>query len=391
MHDCADAAVIGAGVAGSAMGYMLARQGWNVVLLDRSTYPRHKACGEFLSSAARQTLHALALDRAVQSLRPAEISTMRIHTERGLSLELPLPGVAWGVSRHALDARLHECAVNAGARIKAPIVVTRVEAAKAGFVITGQASRKARETAEWSHQRTQQWQTRIAFNACGRKPLHALRVEGQCPGERASVGIKSHYCRSDSAPIVDLYFFSGGYVGISPIEEGRLNVAALLFEYDFQQHKVDETLSHILACASERIPALKRRLADAQPVPGTQAAAFPVANRLTPRAWSGLPCIGDAAAVVPPFLGGGMALALRSAALAAPMADAYLAGKYTIVEWKRQHISAMAKSFAGMRKWSGWLERALTDAMLSAWLLRLGQFAPRFAEQFVRAIRVGGC
>ncbi|MBW7460228.1 FAD-dependent oxidoreductase, partial [Paenibacillus sepulcri] len=43
-----DAIVLGAGIAGSSMALSLARQGWNTLLVDRHSFPRHKVCGEFL-------------------------------------------------------------------------------------------------------------------------------------------------------------------------------------------------------------------------------------------------------------------------------------------------------------------------------------------------------
>lgn len=383
MHESADAIVIGAGPAGSAMAYSLARRGWDVVLMDKSTYPRHKACGEFLSPEARQTLGALGLEDAVRTLLPAEITDVRIHTERGHSLALPLPGPAWGVSRFALDARLHESAAASGVRICAPFVVARVDTASSGFVVEGRRRTKLSGT---SHER---WQTRVAINAYGRHPPHVIRMARTGMGASAAVGIKSHFICQDAAPIVDLYFFQHGYVGISPIENGRLNVAALLFDFEFERHDVARSLARILADAAERIPALARRFVDMRPVPGTQASTFPVMTRLAPRAWNGLPCIGDAAAVVPPFLGSGMALALRTAEWCAPMADACLAGTYTLDEWKHQHSRKLAKQYGGMRKWSGWMERALMDAMRSAWMMRLGAKAPRIAERLVQALLAG--
>jgi flavin-dependent dehydrogenase len=384
MHESAEAVIIGAGLAGSAMAHALAKCGRDVVLLDKSEYPRHKACGEFLSQASRQTLGALGLEDAVHALHPAEMTHVRVHTEHGHSLELPLPGPAWGVSRHALDAKLHEMAKAAGVRIRFPITVTRVNTIPGGFLVDGRGRSATSGQSSW------QWEARLAVNACGRHRLRAVREQESDRPSSASVGIKSHFLNRDGSPVVDLYFFRGGYVGIAPIEDGRLNVAALLFDFDHKQLDVGRTLAHILANASDRIPVLARRLADTQPIPGTQASAYPVIARTMPRYWNGLPGIGDAVAVVPPFLGGGMAMALRTAELGVPLADAFLAGKLTMAEWKRKHLQTMARAYAGLHRWSGLLERALMHAMLSAWMLRFGAMAPKVAERFVRVIRAGG-
>lgn len=40
-----DAAIIGAGIAGSALAKSLADSGWNTILLESKKFPRHKVCG----------------------------------------------------------------------------------------------------------------------------------------------------------------------------------------------------------------------------------------------------------------------------------------------------------------------------------------------------------
>src|ERR1700761_256473 len=45
-----DAAVIGAGPAGSTAARLLAAAGWRVALVEKSVFPRRKVCGEFLSA-----------------------------------------------------------------------------------------------------------------------------------------------------------------------------------------------------------------------------------------------------------------------------------------------------------------------------------------------------
>lgn len=51
-----DVLVLGAGPAGSATALFLARAGYDVVLLDRATFPRDKPCGEYLTPGAVRLL-----------------------------------------------------------------------------------------------------------------------------------------------------------------------------------------------------------------------------------------------------------------------------------------------------------------------------------------------
>src|SRR5690606_35501810 len=59
-----DVIVVGAGPAGSATAIRLARSGQRVVVLDRSTFPRDKTCGDGLTTAALRELEDLGFDPA---------------------------------------------------------------------------------------------------------------------------------------------------------------------------------------------------------------------------------------------------------------------------------------------------------------------------------------
>ena len=113
-------------------------------------------------------------------------------------------------------------------------------------------------------------------------------------GVRTYVGIKSHYASSDRAPIVDLYFFRGGYIGIAPVEGNRLNVAALVTSSAFQSFGASSALERIVDDACNHVPALRERLADARPLTETRSATSPVHVRRRPSAWSDMACIGRA-------------------------------------------------------------------------------------------------
>lgn len=376
MRSEADVVVIGAGIAGSSMAYTLAKNGWDVVLLDKEKYPRHKACGEFLSPEARTTLRRLALEEDVRALNPAPIDAVRIHSERGGLLEIPLPGQAWGVSRYALDATLQDAAAKAGVRLQTSCAVSRVTPAKHGYRIA--------VTHETDHR---ELLARVAIGAGGRRAVPSHRSSADSGG-RTYVGIKSHYASSDRTPVVDLYFFRGGYVGISPVEGDRLNVAALVTSSALQSLGASSALERIVEGACKNVPALKKRLAGATPLIETRSATSPVIVRRKPTAWSDIPCIGDSLAVIPPFCGDGMSMALRSTELCAPLADACIRGACTEDEWRRLYTERIERQFSGALRWGSVLERGLTHSVLCGILLRLGAMWPKAAQKLLHATRL---
>ena len=78
-----DAAVIGAGIAGSVMAESLADHGWDTVLFDRKAFPRHKVCGEFLSPESLTMLRRLGLRDAVLRLEAQFNSSDKLDSQSG--------------------------------------------------------------------------------------------------------------------------------------------------------------------------------------------------------------------------------------------------------------------------------------------------------------------
>ncbi len=78
-----DVAIVGAGPAGSASAILLARAGWRVALVDRSTFPRDKPCAEYLSPAAEPLLTELGVMEQLEATRPARLRGFRIFAPNG--------------------------------------------------------------------------------------------------------------------------------------------------------------------------------------------------------------------------------------------------------------------------------------------------------------------
>ena len=112
-------AVVGAGPAGSAAAYRLARAGRDVTLVDRATFPRDKVCGDWLTPRAVDALAALDLDREMlRGVAPAMPTIRRgaLGAPGGTVsvADLARPGLC--VPRHTLDAALRHHALAAGCR-----------------------------------------------------------------------------------------------------------------------------------------------------------------------------------------------------------------------------------------------------------------------------------
>ena len=111
-----DVAIVGAGPAGTAaaLAALSARPGLDVLLLDRSEFPRDKACGDGI---APQVMDVLA-DVGVRGLLGDKVPIPRLRLQRGdacVSRSMARP--AWVVPRLDFDSRLLGAATAAGARV----------------------------------------------------------------------------------------------------------------------------------------------------------------------------------------------------------------------------------------------------------------------------------
>jgi flavin-dependent dehydrogenase len=371
-----DVAVLGAGIAGSSLAKALADKGWETVLIDRQLFPRHKVCGEFLSPESQSILSSMGLREPVESLHPSLIKRTRLIFSRGDALDIPLPGVALGISRFLLDSTLHSAALNSGVHMQTATTVTSVYPSDRGYTIETRQEGKSKTV-----------YARAVIAAWGARPRSGL--PGHSPevsARHTHIGVKSHFQGVEAEPVVELYFFRGGYLGISPIEGGLVNVAALLTRKAFGD--TEKTILGMINAAARRNPRLYQKLAHAIPVPGTQAAVAPVNLSRKPLAWDLIPHVGDAAMMMPPLCGDGMSMALRSARLCASFADSYLRGETSIGQWQDDYMLSIQREFRGPLRWGRFLQRLFSLPVLPRLLPGLGRLAPEAAFALVQATRL---
>lgn len=80
--DDADVIVVGAGPAGAATAYHLARRGHSVTLLDRSAFPRDKACGDAVTRAGIALLQEMDVLRHLPNARSLTGLSLSMGTQR---------------------------------------------------------------------------------------------------------------------------------------------------------------------------------------------------------------------------------------------------------------------------------------------------------------------
>lgn len=378
--DVRDVVVVGAGPAGSAAAAALAQCGWDVLLVERDHFPRHKVCGEFLSPEAQGTLRLLRLHSAVAAVTPAAFTHAAVTTQSGQTVRMPLPGPAWGVSRFAMDKALASAACEHGADLWSGMLVNSFTKTDNEYVIQWQTRATSGQAPRHGIVKS-----RALIIACGRHSASALPPHPTPHNRPLSVGIKCHYVDVAMPPQVELFFFPGGYAGINPIEDGRVNLC-LLLSYEAFRH-TGQSVAGTLAAIAEWNPALGRRLAGGRALEESICTVAPVDTGRPAAPWAEVACLGDAAVMLPPLCGDGMAMALQSAALCAPLADAFLREELSLTEWAAHYQQTWQSEFTRRVQTGRFLQQMLAMPLLAEAMVGLGRVAPSLATYFVNVTR----
>jgi menaquinone-9 beta-reductase len=210
-----DVAVIGAGPAGSVAAYQLASAGLQVALIDQSTFPRDKVCGDGVTGDGLKVLERMGLGDWLSDFQTYDALRMTAPDTSVLDVDIPTPeGECYGrtIPRRILDSILVQTAETAGAKLMESARVEHVNQDAAGLeIITGRGALK----------------TRMAILADGSNAPTTTRM-GLTKTTPDMVAFRQ-YLTADTGPVnrLEVHFqktIVPGYNWIFPLSEGRVNV-----------------------------------------------------------------------------------------------------------------------------------------------------------------------
>jgi geranylgeranyl reductase family protein len=306
--------VVGGGPAGCATAALLARAGRDVVLLDRSHFPRPKACGGYVSPGAADILARIGtfafLDPgAGRSLRGMELLAPSgdrhlMEYRGGARAERSL-----AVPRHALDMALLQAARSSGARI--------VE----GFRVSNLLEADGRVHGVMGHDSTRRHLTVRARLVVGADGTHSVVARGlglQRPRSwPPRLGLATRLAGvSWPRDYGEMHVGRRGYVAVAPSGDDLVSIGLVR---PMPRGRLGPAEA-ALASALTEYPDLAARLESGMPVDAVRGVG-PLAYGVRSCAGPGYALVGDAAGFLDPFTGEGIFRALRGAEVLAGAAD----------------------------------------------------------------------
>ena len=315
-----DVLVVGGGPAGSTAAYHLARHGLDVLVVDRSRFPREKVCGDGLTPRGVAALERVGID--TEDPRFERNTGLRIYSRRA-TLEVPWPMIdafpSYGLTmtRSELDELLVRHAEKAGARLWEGTEATE-PTSHAGWV-TGARVR------EVDSDEPTEVTARFVLAADGA----ASRFGSQAgvrrdPSKPMGIAARRYYTiERHPGPWLEVWMdlWEGdtilpGYGWLFALPDGSVNLGAGVLN-TFTNFK-DVSAQRVFDAFWRMLPAdwnVNEDTAAGRVLSGP----LPMGQSRTPPAVPGLLLLGDAAGMVNPFNGEGIAYAMESAELAAEL------------------------------------------------------------------------
>ena len=183
--------------------------------------------------------------------------------------------------------------------------------------------------------------SRMVLGAYGKKSALSPQL-AQSP----FVAFKAHYTGVQISDAIELHAFDGGYCGLSAIESGRVNLCWIGHERILQgDYPQDRLRQRSLPPVLYTNPVLADRLSAMQRIPGSLHGLSQISLAIKPKFQQDICQIGDTAGMIMPLWGDGMAMALRSTELAAPLALAFLDCKLSAPKFKHDYRVAWNREF----------------------------------------------
>ena len=296
--------VIGAGPAGSAAAYFLARGGARVTIIDKARFPRKKICGDGCSPRALEMMRRMGIESLPEE-KTVVIRQTRLLAPDGSEIALDMPPERHHstISREDLDELLLHQAMKAGAELR-EVTLEELEQDDAGV------------RAQFGNGESLRSDYAIGCDGVRSRARRALGLP-RFAREQSLYGVRLIYENVTlSRPDAFIFYYREDllphYGWVFPLPGNRANAGILLAEDKLKRTSVKDLLQGFLA-----VPLIAEELKGARAPEKAQGAHLPMGNHAGAFAGGRVLLAGDAAGLACPISGEGIGYALETGELAA--------------------------------------------------------------------------
>ncbi len=343
-----DVTIVGGGIAGLVSSVLLADSGLNVTLIEKRTYPSHKVCGEYVSNEVIPFLEAN--DLFPEELNPSRIDKLWLSATNGKVAKMQLDLGAFGISRYRFDEFLHDKAIAAGVLMITGETVSNITYQDQLFEVETNGN--------------DSFQSKLVIGAYGKRSNLDKVLDRKFIAKKSPYLAVKYHIRTDlPEDVIALHNFQNGYCGVSRIENGMYNLCYLSHRDNLKKFGNIPTLESDLLSKN---PHLKYIFENSDFLFEKPEVINEISFESKPSVENHVLMTGDAAGMIAPLSGNGMAMAVHSSKiLTETIGRFWNAGRPNLKELERVYASAWANKFNKRLKNGRKLQKLFGSSRLS--------------------------
>lgn len=324
---------MGGGLSGLIAANYLASANIQVAVFEKKEYPFHRVCGEYISNEVvpfLKSLDILPVDFKLPNIQKLQLTSVN---GRSALLDLDLGG--FGISRFTFDHFLYQKAKQRGVQFYLNTEVDSISFSKNRFEI------KTREEVFFGD---------VVIGSFGKRSKLDISLKRSFVKKRSPyVGVKYHIRSKHANDLISLHNFKDGYCGISNVEDGISTLCYLTHRNNLKKFGDLKKMEAAVLC---RNPFLKNIFEYSEFLWDKPEVINEISFETKSPVENHILMSGDAAGMITPLCGNGMAMAIHAAKLVSENVMQFCVHEITREELESKYARTWSSHFK-KRLWAG--------------------------------------
>jgi len=208
-----------------------------------------------------------------------------------------------------------------------------------------------------------EYTSKIALGAFGKRSNLDINLKRRFIQQKSPwLAVKGHYSGNFPNDLVGLHNFKGGYCGVSKVENDVINICYLVRFESFKKYKnIDEFQENVIGKNKN----LKKIFDESQMLFENPLTISQISFEDKPQIENHVIMLGDAAGLIHPLCGNGMAMAIHSAKIASELVTNFLEGKISRATMESNYTAIWNKTFKKRLRFGKFLSKLLLNSYLT--------------------------